>query len=475
MKRVELFFNLLAIPIDAAMVVTSAVFAYVLRIKFEYLWPILFKIDPVDYIKTILFVLPFLLIVLALYGLYNVRSTDRLSGELVKITAAVATALMAVVLIFFFNRDVFPSRLIVLISGAITLVMLSIGRIVLRLIRDGQLRRGRGAHRLVVCVGPKSDPRIIESIKKNAELGYKIVAVLNSDQTNLMDELDILGKEIPIDEFMQTDPDMPSKVSAELLRHCHDRGIKFNFVPNIFDVSTRRMEIEMISDAPIIKLKGTPLDGWGQVVKRTTDVAASVSALLVLSPVFLAIYTAIKLNSPGRVIYVAPRAGYGKEFDFYKFRSMYTHLSEGAGYGGEQADQMLNKLVAQNARPGPVWKIKNDPRVTPVGRFLRKSKLDELPQFWNVLKGDMSLVGPRAHQTNQVVHYGQQYQRLFTIKPGLTGLTQITQMQNPDLAFEEEARLDLYYIANWSLWLDIKIIFKTFWLLISRRYSSEDN
>ena len=475
MKRAELLFNLLAIPLDAAMVIASAVFAYFLRIKFAYIWPIVFEINPFDYIRTIILIIPFFLVVLAVYGLYSVRSTDRLGPELLKIFAAVATALMVVILIFFFDRNVFPSRLIVLISGAITLVMLMAGRIILRFIRDGQLKRGHGAHRLVISQGPKSDARILDSIKKIPSLGYKVAGVLDSTSPDLLKQLDELHSQNRVDEFLQIDPDMTSLKSAELVIFCHDRGIKFNFVPNIFEVSTRRMEVEMISDSPIIKLKGTPLDGWGRVVKRTSDLLASGLALVFLSPIFLAVYIAVRLESPGRAIYVAPRAGYGREFTFYKFRSMQTHLSTGQGYGGEVADALREKLTKESSiRPGFIPKIANDPRVTRVGRFIRKAKLDELPQFWNVLKGDMSLVGPRAHILDEVSNYKDKHLRLFTIKPGLTGLTQIAQMQNPSLSFEEEVRLDLYYIENWSLWGDIKIIFKTAWLLLTGRLSSQN-
>lgn len=474
MKRAEIFFNLLSIPIDAAAVLTSAVFAYYLRIKFAHIWPILFEIDFVQYLKTIVLVVPFFLVILAAYGLYNLRSTDRLGYELVRILAAVTTALMIVVLIFFFDRYVFQSRLIVLMGGAIAFILLSSGRILLRLLRAKQLKQGKGAHRLVVCRGEGTDERIIDSIKKNPDLGYTIVSVLDTNSPGLLNQLEQLHKTKNVDEILQADPDMSSEYSSDLVRFCHDRGIKFNFVPNIFEVSTRRMEVEMVSSAPIIKLKGTPLDGWGKVVKRVVDGVVSFFALLILSPLFLLIYVIIRLDSQGKAIYVASRAGYGKEFDFYKFRSMFIHLSDGDGYGGKEAQKTLEELLDKSTRDGPVWKIKNDPRVTRVGRFLRKTKLDELPQFWNVLKGDMSLVGPRAHVLSQVEKYRNVHKRLFTIKPGLTGLTQIAQIQNPDLPFEEEVRLDMYYIENWSLLLDIKIILKTFLLLITKSFRSEN-
>ena len=190
MKRTELLFNLLAIPLDALMVALSAVFAYFLRIKFANIWPILFDIKTYDYFQTVLFILPFLLALFALYGLYNLRSTDKLGTELVKVLAAVSTGLMVVILIFFFNRDVFPSRLIVLLSWGTTIALVSSGRILLRFIRDNELRKGRGGHRLAVIAGLNTDNKIMETIRQNPELGYNIVKVLNSDEavkTNLQE------------------------------------------------------------------------------------------------------------------------------------------------------------------------------------------------------------------------------------------------------------------------------------------------
>ena len=153
---------------------------------------------------------------------------------------------------------------------------------------------------------------------------------------------------------------------------------------------------------------------------------------------------------------------------------MHTHLSVGEGYGGEGAQKLREELVKNSTRGGPLKKIPNDPRVTRVGRWLRRSKLEEIPQLWSVIKGHMSFVGPRAHVLDEVALYRDQYRRLFTIKPGVTGLTQITQMQNQDLPFSEEVRIDTYYIENWSLWLYLKIIFKTMWMLLARRFTDKD-
>jgi lipopolysaccharide/colanic/teichoic acid biosynthesis glycosyltransferase len=156
---------------------------------------------------------------------------------------------------------------------------------------------------------------------------------------------------------------------------------------------------------------------------------------------------------------------------------MYQHLSVGAGYGGHDAEKVRKQLWEKNDRggkDGPFLKIKHDPRVTRVGKFLRRSKLDEIPQFWNVLKGDMSMVGPRAHVLDEVERYRNRYRRMFSIKPGIFGMSQMAQVNFPDLPFEEEIRLNTYYIENWSLGLDIKILAKSFWLLFFGKKPKDD-
>ena len=206
------------------------------------------------------------------------------------------------------------------------------------------------------------------------------------------------------------------------------------------------------------------------------DIVASLICLILTAPISLAVYIAIRLTSPGPGIYKHTRSGYKKDFEFYKFRTMYTHMSTGKKYGDEQATTLLNELLEQKKdsdRSGPLWKIKDDPRITPLGKFLRKSKLDEIPQFWNVLIGDMSMIGPRPHMAEQVEKYRQHYGRVFSIKPGIFGLTQLAQLSAPNLPFEEEIRLDTYYIENWSLLWDIKIIIKSFYALLFTRKPSD--
>jgi exopolysaccharide biosynthesis polyprenyl glycosylphosphotransferase len=226
-------------------------------------------------------------------------------------------------------------------------------------------------------------------------------------------------------------------------------------------VQVQRTNIEMnsISGIPLLSLKPTSLDGWGRVVKRIFDIFGAAIGLIILSPVFLITAIAIKLDSKGTIIFKylddgsrVKRVGeHGKLFNFYKFRSMHPNTH----------NLRYTELAKLNQREGtPMVKIKNDPRVTRVGKFIRNTSIDELPQLWNVLKGDISLVGPRPHLPEEVAKYDKHHKFVLSIKPGITGLAQIS--GRSDLDFEREIQLDTYYIENWSIWMDIKIILKTF-------------
>lgn len=225
---------------------------------------------------------------------------------------------------------------------------------------------------------------------------------------------------------------------------------------------------EIIQNIVALEYKHSKLDGRSLVVKRVFDLVGSFFGIILLSPILLAIAIAIKLDSKGPVIYKSKRVGTGGQlFTFLKFRTMYTHLS--VGYGGKEADELYKKLINSdaNTREGVLPKIENDPRVTKVGRFLRKTSLDELPQLFSVFRGTMSLVGPRPHLENEVENYVARQKRLLSIKPWITGYAQV--FGRDSLSFDQEAKLDLYYIQNRSLWLDMYVIVGTFGVIFKGR------
>lgn len=467
MKRSELFFNIVSIPVDIISLILAGLASFYIRINLGSYIPIIFSLNINSFIRIFLGAIPGLLIIFTLAGLYNLRGTRRFANELVKIIGAISIALLIVIIIFFFNQAVFPSRLIILVSWVLSIIFVALGRFILKQIQITILKRGTGLHRLAIINGPKSEWSLIETMKNNKNLGYKVVAEL-SDPQSLMQDLEQLYQRQHIEEILQANPNLPEDLNLKLVQFARSKGLIFNFVPNLFNVQRNIIDSDTIDGIPVISLKNTPLDGWGKVVKRGFDVLASSICLIITSPLFLILSILIKLDSRGRVLYSAPRVGNGHDFTFYKFRTMYSHLSVGMAYGGYEAEKVRQELWKVNARGGaggPFLKIKNDPRVTKIGRFLRKTKLDEIPSFINVLRGDMSMVGPRAHVVDEVDRYKNQYARMFTIMPGIFGSSQIAQLSWPDLPFEEEIRLNTFYIENWSLWMDISILAKSFWYL----------
>lgn len=218
---------------------------------------------------------------------------------------------------------------------------------------------------------------------------------------------------------------------------------------------------ENIDNIIALEYKHSKLDGRAIVLKKLVDITIAVVGIVVVSPLMLLIAIAIKLDSRGPIFYSSKRIGkYAKPFTFLKFRSMYTHLS--VGYGGKKADELYQKLIQSDAnmRQWILPKIHNDPRVTRVGRFIRKTSLDELPQLFCVLRGTMSIIGPRPHLPDEVKNYESRQKRLLSIKPGITWYAQVFGRDNLD--FQEEAKLDLYYIQNRSLFLDVYIVLATF-------------
>jgi exopolysaccharide biosynthesis polyprenyl glycosylphosphotransferase len=207
--------------------------------------------------------------------------------------------------------------------------------------------------------------------------------------------------------------------------------------------------MQNVAGIPMLTPSNTQLSPWARLFKRLLDVFGSAIALLVLSPLLAVIAVAIRLDSPGPVIFSQPRVGRaGRLFEVYKFRTMV-----------KDADRMKDQIRHLNEAQGPIFKIRNDPRITRVGRFLRRTSLDELPQFWNTLRGDMSLVGPRPALPDEVADYADWHRRRLATAPGITGLWQVS--GRSDLPFEEMVLLDIYYIENWSPLLDLSILLRT--------------
>jgi len=471
MKKSELIFTSILVPIDYLMLLLAGLFAYELRTSDLIAnWrPVLFSLNLSfeRYLGLVLVISAFWILIFALSGLYKMRRSNRPLEEFIKIVIATSAGLIGIIIYIFVRREFFDSRFLILAAWIAAIFFVSWGRLAVNIIqRYLASRYSFGSHKVLLVGGDGVSEEIRQEIKERPFLGYCLVKYFQ--------DLDILAirqivNEQNIDDIILANPDFAREQVLELVDFCEEKHINFKFVPNLFQTLTSNIEFDTLGAVPLIELKHTALDGWGKVIKRLIDILGAIFGLVVFSPIMAAVAIVVRLDSRGPVIYKNQRVGPQGIFDTYKFRSMKIEDCVGPEYDKDGTaslfeDELIEK---QSGRKGPVYKVLNDPRRTKVGCFLEKSSLDELPQFFNVLLGNMSLVGPRPHTPKEVAKYEKWHKKVFNIKPGITGLAQISGRSEID--FDDEAKLDTYYIENWSLGLDFRILLKTPLAVIFRK------
>jgi len=404
--------------------------------------------------------------VFALVGWYNPKSSTGMLGTFRQIFIAVSVSLALFIVVLFGIKESFFSRLIAAYVWVIAIVFIFLGRWLLQTIQWWLAKLGIVREQIIMI----GDNLMIDEIKKFYEQKLALVKVISPDALKETNNFEALIDKYHTDQVIVMGELLNTNgLGLELINFCEINGIKFKYLPNLTELHALHVSSDITHGYPIIELQPTPLDAWGRIVKRLFDFVLSAIAIIILSPVMILVAILIKLGSPGPALFVQRRPGqFGKEFNCYKFRSMYTHLSTGEQYGGEQAEALRETLkTTSNEASGLLFKIKQDPRVTKIGRWLRKTSLDELPQLFNILDGEMSLVGPRPPLLDEVAQYSQQHLRRLMVKPGLTGMWQVS--GRSDASFDEYLKLDMYYIEHWSVWLDIQIILKTVWVIITHK------
>ncbi|HPY08430.1 MAG: sugar transferase [Patescibacteria group bacterium] len=460
MKKIELFFSSLFIPVDFAMIVLAGVSAYYLRFSERTVsWrPIIFNLPFPEYFRSLLVIAVLWILIFALSGLYQIRSARKLTQEISRIIIACAAGLALVAIIIFFRRDLFDSRFIVLAGFVFAIIYVSAAHIFIRWLQRRLFVFGIGVRKVILVGSSKTTDNLLTEFSSNKKAGYEVVRRVRDFSLETAQELSEFIKNHEVDEIIQSDPNLSKAEILRLYDFANDNHIIFRYVADLLEVKVLRTEVAEIIGVPIVEVKRTTLDGWGKVFKRWFDVIASGLLIIILSPVLALTALAIKIDSRGPVFFSRRDDGSflyrvgegGKPFKYFKFRSMIPN-----------SDSMRYKELAdKNIRAdGPMVKIKDDPRVTRVGAFIRRYSIDELPELFLVFIGRMSLVGPRPHLPEEVAKYENHHRKTLTIKPGITGLAQVS--GRSDLLFEEEAKLDIYYIENWSLLLDISILLKT--------------
>jgi len=461
MKKSELAFSALLVPVDALMLVAAGLFVYELR--FNNAWivglrPVLSLIGEPEYIRGLLIVALVGIAVFAFGGLYTITSTRTLREEIVLVSYGCATLLVLVILGLFFARQIFFSRLLILGFLVFSILFVFIGRLLVRSIQRLFFQKGIGAHRVVILGAGETADALLKEFAWHPELGYRVIDRIKTIDGKTRARLEDLHRLYVVDEVLVADPRIEAHGWQSILAFADSTQRIVKYAADVTQRRQTRREMIMVGTVPVVEFKRTRLEGWGRVIKRIFDIVVSGILIVITSPIMLIAAMMIKADSSGPVFFrhlddgsPVERVGEtGMRFRYLKFRTMLpgTH---GMRYG---------VLSRENTRAdGPLVKLERDPRVTKVGRWLRRYSLDELPELFLVFIGAMSLVGPRPHFPEEVGKYTPDQRRVLTVKPGMTGMAQIS--GRSDLLFDEEVRLDLYYIENWSLLMDLWIVLKT--------------
>ena len=412
------------------------------------------------YLKFYLVIIVAAFFFLQRYGLYYLGLREGSLDEVVKIGKSVVYSVLIVAALSYLFKIQLFSRFVFVSFTVITIMVLWLWRLVKRKVVLSLLRRGHLQKNLLIVGAGEVGRMVAQELQARPALGFKVAGFVDDDPDKIGTTVNgvevvcpselILDavKDLTVDEILITIPSERELINS-IIAKVRRMNVQIRIVPEMFNMMTTSVEVGQLGPVPYMRIVKTPMRGVPLVLKRLFDVTVSFLGLIFISPVLLVTVAAIKSDSPGPIIFKQKRVGKnGDLFDFYKFRSMVVN-----------AEQLRAELAAANEADGPVFKIREDPRITRVGRFLRKYSIDELPQLFNVLKGDMSLVGPRPPLPKEVSEYGNIEWRRLEVIPGITGLWQVS--GRSEISFKKWMELDVYYVEHWSFWLDIKILLQT--------------
>ncbi len=471
-NNASLIYNIFLVIGDFLALVAAFVGAYILRVTLD-ARPLIEAIPARTYLGIFLTLLPFWIIIFALLGLYNSNVYEKRFSELSRLLVGSFIGLLFVIGYDFVSKSpVFPARLVPIYGFILAFIFLVIFRSLARLIKTIMFRHKVGLTNILIIGGTPISQELIENLYDSRHSGYQVLGYVGhiplpihlhiSHFTTYEEAFKHLGAH-KIHSIVQTELYPQSEKNNDILNFAQTHHIAYRFVPGNTELFVGKLAVELFrSSIPVIAVHQTPLIGWGQVAKRLFDLSVSTILLVILSPLLLLIAIANKVFGGGSVFFRQIRlTRYDQRFKVYKFRTQYQKYD---GTTPEQAFAMLGKpeLATRYRQNGDY--LPKDPRVTPLGRFLRKTSLDELPQLFNVLRGQLSLVGPRALVPEELEMYAKKH-AILSVKSGLTGLAQVSGRR--DINFEERRKLDVYYVQNWTFWLDIIILLKTIRIIFS--------
>ena len=463
----ERYRRLLSIAVTVSdVLLINLAFAIAYWLRYDLQW--FASVDEANFVPYRAFIpisLTLTVLLLGIYklnGVYNQPRGASWFDEVYRLMTGTATGIIVMVfVIVFLFRPLFFSRLIFFYAGVLITILLSASRLVKRMVRNRLRQKGLGVDRLLIVGAGEVGRTVMRHVVAQPSLGYHVIGFVDDDPDKGATDigrfqamgstanLPRLVKELAIDEVIITLPWMYHRKIVSIIAQCEREQVRVRIVPDMFQMTLSHLDVEDLSGIPMIGVRDISISSGRMLFKRTVDVAISLLGLILLFPFFLLLALIIRLDSPGPVLFTQIRVGKGERlFACYKFRSMY-----------HGADEEKEKLMDRNEAKGVFFKIRDDPRITKAGRFLRRLSLDELPQLFNVLMGHMSVVGPRPAPPSEVQRYQPWHKRRLEVAPGITGLWQVS--GRSELSFDEMVLLDLYYIENWSPLLDLQILLRT--------------
>ncbi|MCD6595880.1 sugar transferase [bacterium] len=444
-------------------------------IGFSFAWWFRFKsglfqvidLQPYDEYKIPILIVAFFWVFA--FGMRNIHHPELQIGkwrEFVKITGASIIALIFPMAISFTYRGYFYSRLVMALGSIFTLALCFIYKESAKIIlKKLVLKRIGVAKKLIIGCGEFAE-KVVDAIRKDPLTAAGLVGMVSLPGERCTAELSYLGDvedirklliEKGFDEVILANPQTDEDTILNIIYECRKEQVQFELVPQYWHLLRGHITVEEIGELRATAFADLALKSWQKIVKRIIDISISTISIILFLPIIITVAFAIKLTSEGSVFFRQERIGRnGRKFKMMKFRSMYN-----------DAEKRLKKYLDKNEASGPIFKIKHDPRITPIGKFLRRFSIDELPQIFNVFAGQMSLVGPRPPLEREIIKYKNWQLKRIDVTPGMTGLWQVS--GRSDLPFDKMAELDIYYIEHWSIWMDIKILFKTIPAVLSGR------
>jgi len=446
---------------DAILILFSFVLAYFVRFK------VLLFISPdtvpllEKYFSVLVFVTLIWLAIFKLIGLYEDKKYVALIDELATLFMGVTISTLVIFASLFMYREFWVSRLVVANVWWIALLLLGFSRAGVYVIKRQLRSRGWAVKNAVILGAGEMGQLLAFKLTQDKTLGYNLLGFLDDDGQKIgksyhgitvlgnLSMISQVARDNEIKEIIIASSRIPIENILDIITECERYGVEFKLVPGILELIASRLDVDEVGGVPLLTVSEIRLKGFNAAAKRATDIVFSGAGIIALSPFFLLFAALVKLTSPGPVFFGQERVGLdGKIFKMFKFRSMV-----------QDAEKLFPDLEPLSETEGHLFKMKDDPRVTPLGKFMRRWSVDEYPQLFNVFLGQMSLVGPRPPLPRETKNYSEWHKKRLRVRPGITGLWQVSGRSL--LPFEDMVRLDIYYIENWSLWLDFKILLRT--------------